>query len=72
MIEKLTNLMVHSGAEWVLWLLFGLSFVSVGIALDRLVAFRQMHGSVAALVPALRRLLRADDHEGAAKLLEDS
>jgi len=72
MIESLTRLMVSSGAAWVLWLLFALSFVSVSIAIDRALAFRRTHGDVARLVPALRRLLRADDREGAAKLLGDS
>ncbi len=72
MIESLTRLMVSSGAAWVLWLLFALSFVSVSIAIDRALTFRQTHGDVARLVPALRRLLRAGDGEGAAKLLRDS
>jgi len=72
MIETLTRLMVNSGASWVLWLLFALSFVSVSIALDRALAFRSSHGDVARLVPLLRRCLRADDHAGASKLLNDS
>jgi biopolymer transport protein ExbB len=72
MIEQLTQLMVGSGAAWVLWLLFALSFVSVAIALERALAFRRTHGDVNALVPALRRLLRADDHDAAATLLTDS
>jgi len=72
MIESLTRLMVSSGASWVLWLLFALSFVSVSIAIDRALTFRRTHGDVARLVPALRRLLRAGDAEGAAKLLRDS
>jgi len=70
MIETLTRLMVHFGAAWVLWLLFALSFVSVAVALDRWLAFRQTSGSVDSLVPQLRKLLRADDHAGAALLLE--
>ena len=72
MVESLTHLMVNSGAAWVLWLLFSLSFVSVAIAIDRALAFRRSHADVAKLVPALRRLLRADDHAGAIKLLNDS
>jgi len=72
MIESLTRLMVSSGAAWVLWLLFALSFVSVSIAIDRALTFRRAHGDVVRLVPALRRLLRAADGEGAAKLLADS
>ena len=72
MIESITRLMVSSGAAWVLWLLFALSFGSVSIAIDRALAFRRTHGDVARLVPGLRRLLRAGDGEGAAKLLGDS
>ncbi len=72
MIESITRLMVSSGAGWVLWLLFALSFVSVSIAIDRALTFRRTHGDVARLVPALRRLLRAGDDEGAAKLLSES
>lgn len=72
MIESLTHLMVSSGATWVLWLLFALSFVSVSIAIDRALAFRRTQGDVARLVPALRRLLRARDSAGASKLLAES
>jgi biopolymer transport protein ExbB len=72
MIEQLTRLMVHSGAVWVLWLLFVLSFCSVAIALERAMVFRRTHGDVAVLVPALRRFLRTEDREGAVRLLTDS
>lgn len=72
MIEQLTDLMVSSGAAWVLWLLFGLSFVSVTIALERFLAFRHSNGNVAFLVPMLRRHLRTEDYDGAAAALERS
>ncbi|MGC4088112.1 MAG: MotA/TolQ/ExbB proton channel family protein [Polyangiaceae bacterium] len=72
MITQLTRLMVHSGAAWVLWLLFGLSFVSIAIAFERALAFRRTHGDVNQLVPTLRKLLRLDDHVGAARLLQES
>ncbi len=72
MIEQLTYLMVGSGAAWVLWLLFALSFVSAGIAFERVLAFRGTHGKVERLVPELRKLLRADDHDGAARVLHES
>jgi len=72
MIERLTQLMVSSGAAWVLWFLFALSVASVAIMLERALAFRRTSGHVDALVPQLRRLLRADDHEGAAHVLEAS
>jgi biopolymer transport protein ExbB len=72
MIDSLTHLMVSSGATWVLWLLFALSFVSVAVALERLIVFRRTHGDVRRLVPALRRLLREDDHSQAQELLRAS
>jgi biopolymer transport protein ExbB len=71
-IESLTAMMVHSGATWVLWLLLGLSLVSVAIALERLLAFRKTQGDVARLVVELRKLLRGDDRAGAARLLLDA
>jgi biopolymer transport protein ExbB len=72
MIERITRLMVESGASWVLWLLFGLSFVSVAVALERALAFRRTGVDVNLLVPRLRKLLRADDHDKAAQILADS
>lgn len=72
MIEQLTELMVRSGAEWVLWLLFGLSFVSVAIAGERALVFRRMRGDASPLVAELRRLLRQNDYDGASKLLSES
>jgi biopolymer transport protein ExbB len=69
MIAQITRLMVHSGATWVLWLLFALSFISVAVAIERALAFRRTRGDVSRLVPMLRKLLRADDHDGAATLL---
>jgi biopolymer transport protein ExbB len=72
LIERLTQVMTQSGAGWVLWLLFALSFVSVAIALERLIAFRKTEGDVDVLVPALRKHLRSGDHAAAARLLEDS
>lgn len=72
MIEKLTQIMVHSGAEWVLWLLFGLSVLSFGVALDRWLVLRRAMSDVPGLVVALRRLLRARDVSGAEALLTKS
>jgi len=72
MIEQLTHLMVHSGAAWVLWLLFALSFVSVAVALERAWVFRSSSSQLDQLVPTLRKFLRGDDQgrQQASKLLE--
>lgn len=72
MIEQLTQLMVHSGAAWVLWLLFGLSFASVATAIERAFVFRGARGDVRALVPELRRLLREQEYGQARRALEAS
>jgi biopolymer transport protein ExbB len=70
MIEKLTYLMVGSGAGWVLWLLIALSLASVAVALERAWVFRRMNGRMDRLVPELRKLLRGEEYERARKLLE--
>ncbi len=72
MIENLTRLMVNSGAEWVLWLLFGLSIGSVAVALDRVIVLRRAMGDVVELVTQLRRLLRQGNISGAKELLTKS
>lgn len=69
MIEKLTQLMVQSGAEWVLWLLLGTSLVSMGVAVDRWWVLRKAGSDVPGLVVNLRRLLRKRDVQGAEALL---
>jgi biopolymer transport protein ExbB len=72
MIERLTELMVHSGAAWVLWLLFALSVVSVSVAIERWIAFRSAEAEVSRLIPELRKFLRGGDVGGAADLLHGS
>ncbi|MEM6789821.1 MAG: MotA/TolQ/ExbB proton channel family protein [Myxococcota bacterium] len=59
MVEPMKNLMLYSGAEWVMWLLVGLSAVSLSIVLERWLVFRRHRGDVT----ALRRALAGDlDH----------
>ncbi|MET0410154.1 MAG: MotA/TolQ/ExbB proton channel family protein [Polyangiaceae bacterium] len=72
MIETLTQLMVHSGAAWVLWLLIGLSLVSVAIGLERLVVYQRLEGDVSSLVRELRKLLRSGDNDGGKRLLANA
>jgi biopolymer transport protein ExbB len=61
MIEELTQIMVRSGATWVLWLLFALSFLCVAISIERLLVFRSIGGDAARLVSELRKALRSGD-----------
>jgi biopolymer transport protein ExbB len=64
---------VHSGATWVLWLMIGLSVVSLGIALDRAYAlFRRQAGSSESLAADLNRLLEVRDMPKAHALLAGS
>ena len=71
MIEQLTEIMVKSGATWVLWLLIGLSITAVAVGLERLWAFKKVEADVASLVAALRGRLSERDYAGAEKLLTD-
>jgi biopolymer transport protein ExbB len=72
MIEQFKNLMVHAGASWILWLLIGLSVVSIAVMLDRLRVFWTQKGDLPALVQDLHRLLGRGDIDGARKHLEAS
>jgi biopolymer transport protein ExbB len=72
MIERLTRLMIDSGAGWVLVVLIALSVLCVAIAIERLLAFRRSQTSLDTLVPQFRKLLRAEDLSGAARVLDDS
>jgi biopolymer transport protein ExbB len=69
MIEQSKDLMVQSGASWVLWLLIGLSVVSLAIALDRARVFLMQREDVDSLVRDLHRLLSLDDVEAARRRL---
>ena len=42
MVDWLSNIMVRVGAEWVMWLMFGLSAVSIGIIVERAWFFRSL------------------------------
>ncbi|HET6339392.1 MAG TPA: MotA/TolQ/ExbB proton channel family protein [Polyangiales bacterium] len=71
MIESLTRAMVLSGAGWVLWCLFALSFVSIAIGLERAWTYRSANGDLELLVRELRKLLRQDDLRRARQLLSN-
>jgi biopolymer transport protein ExbB len=62
--------MVASGTTWVLCVLFGLSFLSVSVSLERLLVFRRTEISLPTLMPELRRLLRLRDYSRAISLLQ--
>jgi biopolymer transport protein ExbB len=70
-VESLTRVMIQSGAAWVLWLLFALSFASVAVALERAWVFRNAHADLDSLVRELRKLLRKSDLARARQLLTE-
>jgi biopolymer transport protein ExbB len=72
LVEWLQRLMTNFGAEWVMWLLLGLSVVSVAIMLERAWFYHSLKDDTAKLASELRERLRKHDMEGARKLLDAS
>ena len=72
LVEWLQHLMTNLGAAWVMWLLIGLSVLSVAIMLERGWFYWSLRDDIARLARELRDRLRDDDMEGARKLLEAS
>ena len=70
--EWLQRLMTNFGAQWVMWLLLGLSVISVAIMLERAWFFTSMRDDLVRLAQDLRDLLERHDYEGARKKLEAS
>jgi biopolymer transport protein ExbB len=68
-VESIKNLFLQFGAGWVLWLLFGLSTVSVGIAIERFAFFRAKGDDVRGVAAALDAHLSTADFKGAIALL---
>ncbi len=71
MIEQTKQLMVQSGASWVLWLLIGLSVVSLAVVLDR-VRVLWLPEETEPLVHDLHRLLARGDVDAARRRLAGS
>jgi biopolymer transport protein ExbB len=70
--EWLQRLMTNFGAQWVMWLLIGLSVVSVAIMLERAWFYWSLRDDLARLASDLRDLLRNGDLEGARRKMEAS
>ena len=69
-MQSVTNLMLSSGAGWVLWLLLVLSFAMVTISIERFWVFRKIELPINELVPELRQHLRTPELAGARAYLE--
>jgi biopolymer transport protein ExbB len=72
LVEWLQGLMTSFGASWVMWLLIGLSVISVAIMLERGWFYFSLRDDVPALAADLRRLLRSGEAEEALRKLEAS
>jgi biopolymer transport protein ExbB/TolQ len=71
LIERLLKVALL-GSEWVLYLLVGLSILSFSTMFERWIFFRRRRVNANALQAELRERLRANDLEGAEKLLTSS
>jgi biopolymer transport protein ExbB len=63
------NVFVHSGAGWVLWLLFALSVGSLAVTIERFLFFRRKDDDVRALAAELDAHLSNDAHGAALQAL---
>jgi biopolymer transport protein ExbB len=72
MLTQLFLKLTLVGAEWVLWVLVALSFVSVGIIVDRLWYFAEHRVDVADLAAKLEQFLRQGDLKSAWQLVAGS
>ena len=68
LIEKLLQLPIFD-AEWVLWLLIGLSLVSVAVMIERALFYRRHRIDADLVRSQLERYLNAGDYDGAAAYL---
>ena len=71
-VAKSKALMLAMGAAPVMWLMIGLSIVSLAIVLERMWFFRTIDDDLESLAHALSSKLRAHDLEGARGVLEAS
>ncbi|MBZ4402285.1 MULTISPECIES: MotA/TolQ/ExbB proton channel family protein [unclassified Myxococcus] len=69
-VEIVKDVFIHWGANWVLWLLFALSLVSLGIILERWWLFRTKQDRVRELSGALEATLSTGDFPAAISKLE--
>jgi len=71
-VSRIKNLMLDTGAAWVMWLLIGLSIVSLSIVLERALVLYRASGNAAALRATLARELAGGSIDGALASLRGS
>jgi biopolymer transport protein ExbB len=64
-VEAVKELFIQSGASWVLWLLAGLSIISLAMAIERWLFYRSLSGNLQGMAEVLDRRLSAGDFQGA-------
>jgi biopolymer transport protein ExbB len=72
LVEWIQRLMTNFGAEWVMWLMLGLSVISVAVMLERAWFYWSLRDDLGKLASDLRNSLRKNDLDGARKQLEAS
>jgi biopolymer transport protein ExbB len=72
LVEWLQGLMTSFGAAWVMWLLIGLSVISVAVMLERGWFYYSLRDDIERLATELRTLLREGDPGEALRRLEAS
>jgi biopolymer transport protein ExbB len=72
LISSLLKVMLATGATWVLWLLVGLSVISIGIILERAYVFSKLSGNPAAFAGTMGLHLEAGDLEKAKDVLRSA
>lgn len=68
-VTVVKDLMLHTGAEWVMGLLFALSALSLTVTFERWLFFRTKTNEPPRLVPDLDAMLSVGDHDEAINLL---
>lgn len=58
LVERAKSVMLHAGAEWVMWLMLALSVVSVAASIERALALRALRCDRELIRQALRDSLR--------------
>ncbi len=71
-VESLKHILLQSGAAWVMWLLLGMSLVSVGLTVERWLFYRSVSGDLRTLAEKLDGFLQQRDFVGAQTYLAKS
>jgi biopolymer transport protein ExbB len=69
MIVQLSHALMGAGSRWVLWVLVGMSALSLSVIVDRALALLGQRRDLGGLIGGVEQLLRAGDLSGAQQLL---